>query len=192
VNHENHNTDFFYALLVVAKNRSYFRRERYLIKHFLFKRNESLVYEIPSARIKIVHRAAVFVDNTKTIKGIPKKEIPTDSLIISHPTIDRIRARDKENISEMYAGLNPFLSKQTNSIYWKGKIRLVDNSLIEIFVLESIVDGRPSYSITLSASSKLVFPCHQLYLKRTFDSAWKAIYLFERDLNNEIFEKAKA
>ena len=48
VNHEKHNTDFFYALLVVSKNQTFYNRERYLMKHFLFKRGESLVYEDPT------------------------------------------------------------------------------------------------------------------------------------------------
>lgn len=190
VNHEKHNTDFFYALLVVAKNRTFYNKERYLLKHFLLKRGESLIHEIPSAQIKIIKEAAVFIDKAKTIERLPGKETLTD-LISSQPMIDHIRARDKEFISEIYSELKPFLSKQTKSLYWRGKLNLIDNSSIEVFVLESINEGKASYSITLSASSKHLFQCHQLYLKRAFNSAWKAVYLFERDLNREIFEKIK-
>ena len=38
VNHEKHNTDFFYALLVVSKNRG--GNPRYEVKHFFFRRGD--------------------------------------------------------------------------------------------------------------------------------------------------------
>lgn len=191
VNHEKHNTDFFYALLVVSKNQTFYNRERYLMKHFLFKSGESLVYEIPSSQVKLTKEPAVFIEKAIATDEISKKESIPLPLISNQPTINHIRARDKEFISAMYSGLKTFFSKQTESIYWKGKLNLIDNTDVELFVLESIDEGRPSYSITLTASSAQLFRCHQLYLKRTFDSAWKAVYLFERDLNCEIFEKIK-
>jgi len=190
VNHEKHNTDFFYALLVVAKNHTFHNRERYLVKHFLLQRGESSIHEIPSTQIKIIKKAAIFIDKAKAIEGVAKKEIVTD-LVSIQPTIDHTRARDKEFISEIYSEINPFFSKKTGSLYWKGKLNLIDNSSIEVFVLESTNKGKPSYSITLSTSDRNLFQCPQLYLKRTFDSAWKAVYLFERDLNREVFEKVK-
>lgn len=189
VNHEKHNTDFFYALLVVAKNRTFYNRERYSIKHFLFKRGESLVYEIPGSQVKITKEHGIFIDEVKAIDETAEKESVSTSLIPDEPNINQIRARDKEFISEMYPELRPFFSKQTKSLYWRGKINLIDNSSVEVFVLESINEGKTSYSITLAASSRHLFQCHQVYLKRTFDSAWKAIYLFEHDLNHEMFEK---
>jgi len=190
VNHEKHNTDFFYALLVVDRNRTFCNRERYLVKHFLLERGKSLIYEIPDAQVKITKKPSIFIDKEKAIEGVARKEALTDP-ISSQPMIDQTRARDKEFISEIYSEIKPFFSKKTESLYWKGKLNLIDNSTIEVFVLESINQGKPSYSITLSTSNRLLFQCHQLYLKRTFDSAWKAVYLFERDLNNEIFEKIK-
>ena len=191
VNHEKHNTDFFYALLVVAKNNNFYDHERYSVKHFLLKRGESLVYEIPAPQVKIIKEQGIFIDEVKSIDEITEKESVSTPLIPTEPAINQIRARDKEFISEMYPELRPFFSKQTKSLYWRGKINLVDNSPVEIFVLESTSEGKPSYSITLAASNRHLFQCHRLYLKRTFDSAWKAIYLFEHDLNHEMFEKIK-
>lgn len=182
VNHEKHNTDFFYALLVVAKNKGFHRRERYLVKHYLLKRGDSLIYEIPSSMVKITKELAISIDEEKTIK------LPT---IYNEQTINIIRARDKEFVSETYPGLKAFFSKQAKSVYWRGKLNLIDNTSVDLFVLESIDKGKPSYSITLSASSAKLYQCHQSYLKRSFDSVWKAIYSFERDLNREIFLKYK-
>src|ERR1700721_1141360 len=52
VNHEQQNTDFFYALLVVQK--THHRAKRYEIKHFLFRRHDDAVYEIPDAEVAII------------------------------------------------------------------------------------------------------------------------------------------
>ncbi len=191
VNHEKHNTDFFYALLVVAKNHTFHNRERYLVKHFLLNRGASSVCEIPNSQVKFTKEPAVFIDNLKANQKISEKETIQVPFTSSPSTANIIRARDKEFISEIYSEIKAFFSKKTESLYWRGKLNLIDNSSIEVLVLESINQGKPSYSITLSASSKHLFQCHQLYLKRTFDSAWKAVYLFERDLNNEIFKKIK-
>ncbi|MFA5291520.1 MAG: hypothetical protein WC496_00645 [Phycisphaerae bacterium] len=188
VNHDNHNTDFFYALLVIAKNnKSFFNKERYLVKHFLLKRGETDVQEIPPAQVKIIKEPALFIDKQANIEDAPIKQTST----LTQSMINHTRAVDKEFISEMYPELKPFLLKQTKSLCWRGEINLIDNSSVEILVLESIDDGVLSYSITLSTSCKSFFSCQQLYLKRKFGSAWKAIYLFERDLNKEIFKKLK-
>jgi hypothetical protein len=189
VNHEKHNTDFFYALLVVSKNQTFYNRERYLVKHFLFKRGESSVSEIPSSQIKLIKEHAVFVEKPIATYDIPKKESAPLQLLSDQPVINQIRATDKEIISAVYPGLKTFFSKQTKCVYWRGEINLIDNTAAELFVLESINEGRPSYSIALAASTAQLYRCHQLYLKRTFDSAWKAVYLLERDLNCEIFGK---
>jgi hypothetical protein len=91
----------------------------------------------------------------------------------------------------MYPITKTFLSKQANSLYWRGKLDLIDNTSVEFLVLESVDEKTISYSIALTSSSAQHFQSNQLYSDRSFDSAWKAIYLFERDLNREIFKKNK-
>jgi hypothetical protein len=48
VNHKNHTTDFFYALLVTARNPAARDRNRYAIKHFLFRRGDASVMPVVS------------------------------------------------------------------------------------------------------------------------------------------------
>ncbi len=189
VNHKKHNTDFFYALLVVAKNHTSNKRKRYTMKHFLFKRGVPLVYEIPDSQVRITKERSVFVD--KGVYGTLEEEPVVDPVISAESIINQTRAMDREFISEMYPGLKTFFSKQTNSLYWRGKLNLVDGSDVEILILESAEKERPSYSVTLATSSSSLFQCQQPYLEKNFDSAWKAAYLFERDLNRELFEKTK-
>lgn len=191
VNHEKHNTDFFYALLVVAKNNTFYNRKRYLVKHFLLRRGESLVYEIPNAHVKIIKESPLFIDRAKVITGTSEKDTLTDSVTISQAAISHIRAKDKEFISEIYPEVKAFFSKKTNGLYWRGNIKLIDDTSVELLVLEAINESKPAYSIALTIPSAKLFQCHKIYLERSFDSAWKAIHLFERDLNREIFEKIK-
>ena len=54
VNHRNHNTPFFYALLVTAKHRTSDPLRRYSIKHYIFRRGDERIYEIPQRHVEIV------------------------------------------------------------------------------------------------------------------------------------------
>lgn len=192
VNHEKHNTNFFYILLVVAKNRSLRSIERYRVKHFLIKRGLPLVYEFPSSRVKIINKKAIFVDIAQAASEISAVEPAIPALSIpSQRDIQSIRAIDKAFMSELYPHIKPFYSKQTRSLYWRGKLDLIDKTSVETILLETTEGGKLNYSVTLATSSAYRFKCNQLYAKRTFDSAFLALYLFERDFNREIFEKCK-
>ena len=58
VNHQNHNTPFFYALLVTAKHRTSDPRRRYSIKHFVFRRGDKDFYEVLRGTSKSsIHRS---------------------------------------------------------------------------------------------------------------------------------------
>jgi len=165
VNHEKHNTDFFYALLVVAKSHALCNQERYTVKHFLFKRGSPSVCEIPNSQVKFTKEPAVFIDNLKADQKIFEKETIQVPFTSSPPTANIIRARDKEVISEMYQGVKTFLSKQSSSLYWRGQLGLIDNTSVEILVLESINENKLSYSIALTSSSAQLFQNHSYQKK---------------------------
>lgn len=189
VNHEKHNTDFFYALLVTGKNHIPHSKERYAVRHFLFKRGESSVREISPFHVKIVKKAPLFID--KTGKAASESEEVHDANLSDQAKANVTRLKDKEIIAYLYPGLKPFFSKQTNSLYWKGEIALIDATPVELLILESTDDQGPSYSVTIMGSRANNFQSKQLYSKRNFDSAWKAAISFERDLNHEIYSSIK-
>src|SRR5437773_9698270 len=54
VNHPNHNTDFFYALLVTARIPGGQGLERYTAKHFILYRSDPQEYEIPLSGVRII------------------------------------------------------------------------------------------------------------------------------------------
>ena len=189
VNHKNHNTDFFYALLVVAKNHGHRRDRRYSVKHFLIHRGNPTVYEIPATKIKIVNKSPFLVDKEQ-ITAFEKKSIHV--IGDDHRfKINQIRIEDKKILFEMYPDLKTFLSKKLDNLYWRGKLDLIDDTSVEILVMESIDGDTPSYTITLTGSDAKLFQTNQLYANRNFESARKAIWLFERDLNRELLNKIK-
>lgn len=189
VNHEKHNTDFFYALLVIAKKYSLHNQERYGVRHFLFRRGESLVYEIPPGQIKIIRKSSIFIDRVK--KPDLESDVAPGTILCNQPTVNSIRLKDKEIMADLCPDLKPFFSKQTSSLYWKGEITLIDAAPVEFLILESLDETKPSYSITLIGPKADSFQCKQVYSKRNFDSAWRAALSFERDLNREIYNNIK-
>ncbi len=191
VNHDKHNTDFFYALLVVAKNRASWK-ERYVVRHFLLRRGEDLVQEISSSKIKRIKEPALFLDNIRRTEEVPRRVADSASRTFSQSSSGPVRAIDKQVISETFPSVKAFFSRQADSLYWRGKIVLIDGTSVEIIVLESDTNNNPSYSIALSGASAQLFRVSELYRKRSFDSAWKAVWSLERDLNREIFNSVKS
>ena len=53
VNHELHNTDFFYALLVTHRRERRSGLERYAVRHFVFFRGDDAVREVRSGNVRV-------------------------------------------------------------------------------------------------------------------------------------------
>ncbi len=189
VNHRSHNTNFFYALLVVAKKRGSRSDRRYAINHFLICRDNPSLYEIPPSKVRIAKTPPVFVD--KQEPDMPKRESLSPEPSKNIPQMNKVRLADKISLFEMYPDLRPFMSKQLESLYWRGKLDLIDDTSVEVIILESIDRNLPSYRIALVSSDASRFQANQLYANRSFESARRAIWAFERDLNREIFGRKK-
>ncbi len=182
VNHEKHNTDFLYAVLVVAKTTG--PKDRYVVKHYLLRRGDPSVHEVPHSQINIINRQPIW----------PHSQAGSAATIKQHDsafkiTINQERARDKEMFSEMYPNLKPYFSKSVGVIYWKGILNLIDGTVIDLIVMEYEEKGKLSYSINIVGSGASSYETSKLYADRTFKSARMAVWLFERDLNREIFLK---
>ena len=184
VNHQHHNTDFFYALLVVAKKNGW-NRERYVIKHFLFRRGKQDIHVIDDSQVKILKESGLFIDRSP--ESISDRVTDSTPSISSRSSGNSVRAIDKEIISALFPSLRTYFSAKANSVYWRGNITLIDNTSVEVIILESVMGGKLSYSIALRGKCAELFRSSQLYIKRSYDSAWKAVCSLERDLNREIF-----
>lgn len=179
VNHEKHNLDFFYALLVVARESRRQGLKRYSIRHYILFRGDQNVYEIDPADVVVANEPTIW-----PAEGEAKVQT------VEPPRDVAVRARDKEMIDELFPELRPYLSKRAGTFYWKGPIRLIDNTIVQVTIPE-MTDGPPHdvphYRVT---SKNVPAPCAEIaeqLTKRQFVSATLAVRGFEQQLNQALY-----
>jgi hypothetical protein len=184
VNHRSHNTDFFYALLVVKKNAR--GNPRYEVRHYFFRRNDAQVYEIPQKDVHVVDLPLL----TPGVKDHAAAKIshPVDPPHEDLPNPER--AKDKDFFAEFYPDLRSLFSEKIGAPYWKGPLILVDGSRLDVVAVES-TDGRPDYSIVTAGDHETCAKTLATYKGRKFSSARHAIISLERELNREIYRARK-
>ena len=183
VNHPNHNTDFFYALLVTRKNSR--GDPRYQIKHFFFRRNDPNIYEVPAAEVKTVDVPLYQQPKPKTGRGHASKiEAPETGT-------NAERAWDQRYFAEFYPDLKAMLSKKHGTPYWKGALHLVDGSHASIVAMESH-GKKPIYTISTAFKNPAAAEVLAAYTDREFPTARHAVIQLERDLNHALYSEKKA
>ena len=178
VNHAKHNTDFFYALLVVRKNTG--RHPRYDVKHYFFRRNDKVIYEIPHTEVQIVEAPIVWPSSREHVSSRTRTSADENSSNLE-------RTKDQEFFSEFYPHLKALFSKSLGVLYWKGKLALVDGSHAEIVAMEYVGDGVPFYSITASGNAPELGAVSAGYQERRFRAARHAVLHLERDINQSLY-----
>ncbi|HWM32066.1 MAG TPA: hypothetical protein VNO69_10270 [Methyloceanibacter sp.] len=179
VNHDKHNTDFFYALLVVSKKRG--GNPRYAVKHFIFRRGDKTIYEIPAKNVKLVDAAVIQPPQADTVT-LRESAVRSPR---SEPNLER--AKDHEFFAEFYPGFKSLLAKNIGAPYWKGSLALVDGSSAEIVTLEDPDEGARPYSIGSSSKDPVIADILERYKNRKFQSARHAVIYLERDLNLALY-----
>lgn len=186
VNHEKHNTDFLYAILVVEKTAV--GRQRYKTKHYLLRRHDSKVYEVPDSQIDIIDKPTVW--------PLLEKEVETSLWEVtraSEGAKDGIqeRVKDQEFFAEFHPSIRPLLSKTVGAFYWKGKLDLIDGRSIDILILENQDTGKPRYTISVKDEKLADFDSMAKCTDQFFNSARQAVFHLERHVNREIFLKQR-
>jgi len=187
VNHEKHNTDFFYALLVVKKNHG--GSQRYQIKHFLFHRNNQRVDEIPPSHVHVVDGPVWWAGNAGP--AISNEHAPAHHSTPA-PAPNAQRLKDQEFFADFYPHLKGLVSKSLGALYWKGSVALIDGSRVELLVMENPADSTPSYSITVTSPDAALHEVLDLYKDRQFESARHAVMQLRDNLNHLLFTQRKA
>ena len=180
VEHQNHNTSFFYALLVVERNQGKTGLQRYHFKNYIFRRGDSEIYEIPVTGLRIVDAPLLWpaaVRPTLTEHVAPDVEF----------TVRKSRACDQDFLSEFYPKVGTFKSKDLG-IYWRGVIQLVDGSELEVVVLEDASREAPDYTITLRNNSATLAESARSLAKKEFSTCRAALVAAERMCNAELYE----
>ena len=181
VNHDKHNTDFFYALLVVRRTPG--GAERYAIRHYFVYRNDNGVYEIPDSQVHILQEdtAAPLMDDA---------EHPSAAAGDGSTSEDRVsveRPKDQEHFADFYPKIKPGYSGRMGALYWKGGLELVDGTLATVLVMERWKDGAPSYAITVTGDGLRKEDGPGARENHGFKSARHAVIHAEREVNREIF-----
>lgn len=188
VDHDKHNTDFFYALLVVRKTMH--KDRRYQIKHYFFRRNDETIYEIPDDDVQILNVPALWSRSSEASSYSPAVlNRSTDVAVANKLNVER--PKDEEFFSNFYSSLRPLFSQSLEAFYWKGKLDLIDGSHVEILVMETGHNGAASYSITVSGRNKDNAQFASEVMNRTFKSARHAVISLERDLNRALYNAKK-
>lgn len=185
VNHDKHNTDFFYALLVIRKTLN--RDRRYEVRHYVLFRGDDEIHEIPESQIHVIEPSqsgsagseAVFTASTSANKTQPTSDSNLE------------RVKDQEFFSEFYPDLKPAFSKSVGALYWKGPFALVDGSHEEILAMENSGNGAPYYSITITKPKTAISNVLDAYKDRSFRSARQALWHLKGDVDRELYRHSK-
>ena len=129
VNNHQHNTDFFYALLVVERNPKGQDLDRYRVRHYVLYRGRNTVFEIPTELVTLVDNPCIW----------PASNQPAARVLQEYQGSNRHIA-DQTIFAELYPDMRPFLSKRTRSLTWKGNLQLVDGSTVYVRVAEASKD----------------------------------------------------
>ena len=183
VNHQLHNLDFFYALLVTNRYEGRTGLDRYAVRHYVLFRGEDAVCEIQPTDVRMTDRPRIWpkeINASKHAPGTGGAEADGARGIVE------VRARDQSVLEVLCPSMEPRLSSRTGTFFWKGSLPLIDGSSIKIRVAELEDDGGLLYYPVVSgASDDLAELC-----QTPFPSASHAVRALESQMNREIYESA--
>ncbi len=183
VNHYNHNTPFFYALLVTAKHRTSDPLCRYIVKHYVFRRGDERVYEIPSQHVQIVDKPLLWPSESAYHADPHSRHLSTENLG-ARPD----RVYDRDIIGEFYRGIRPFSSTKLG-FYWRGPLELLDGSAVQIVLVEDSGAEAPTYSVTLREPPASLKGIAEELARIDFPSARAALITTERSCNRALHQQ---
>ena len=183
VNHKKHNLDFFYALLVVARESSGHNLKRYRIRHYILFRGDKNAYEIAPTDVVVTENPTLW-----------PVEHETRSQPIESSRGIAVRAKDKEIIGELFPEIRPYFSKRARTFYWKGPVRLIDDTIVQITVPEMTDDPSHEAAYYRVVAKNIPPPCAEVLeqlTERQFLSATQAVRGFEGQLNQALYQALK-
>jgi hypothetical protein len=169
----------------VSKNRG--GNTRYAVKHFIFRRGDDTIYEVPAKDVRLID-IPVLRPRATAERAEPRDPPPQPA---QTGRANPQRVKDQEFFAEFYPGLKALLSKETGATYWKGPLPLVDSSRAEVVAMEDPDDKAASYSIATSCKNPVIADILTQYQARKFRSARHAVLELERDLNQALYRGKK-
>lgn len=181
VEHHNHNTDFFYALLVIEKKHGKAGLQRYTFKNYVLRRGDPETYEIPTSALTLTGAPLIWPSAS---------DVPGHKKSTEHMDEDALRTNrvyDHDIVSKFYPKVATFKSKELG-IYWRGPISLIDGSKLEVVVLEDDSGTVPEYTVTLRNPPEMLVRSTKAIGKEGFASCREALVTTERMCNAELYE----
>ena len=183
VNHELHNTDFFYALLVTQRNEGRTGLERYAVRHYVFFRGDDAVHEVGSRNVRLTGEPRLWPSHDGVSPFPPRSDGAQES---GPRGVLGIRAQDRSVLRILCPSFEPRLTHQSGTFFWKGSLSLVDGSVIDVRVVEvQGEDGLHYYPILSEASDDVAKLC-----ETPFRSASEAVRTLELRINKQIYDSA--
>ena len=184
VNHELHNLDFFYALLVTRRRKAGTGLHRYAVRHYLLFRGDKRVYEIGAADVRITDGPITRLENATALRDGSRSD---NAERHGSGGAVAIRAQDQAVLGVLFPSLKPRLSAQTGTFFWKGPLSLIDGSVVKVKVVE-VQDGDELvyYPVVSPASEEVAELCES-----PCKSASEAVRALEMRMNWEIYLAAK-
>lgn len=179
VEHEKHNTDFFYALLVTERKNGKTGLQRYTFKNYMLRRGDASIYEIPASAITLIDAPLVW-PSARAVQGDMPRTSHEDALKTN-------LVYDSDVVSKFYPKVKPFKSEKLG-IYWRGTITLVDGSELEAVILQDELGKTPVYTVTLRNADEMLARSIKTLSKDEFTSCRAALVATERMCNAELFE----
>lgn len=181
VEHHNHNTDFFLALLVIERKHGKTGLQRYIFRNYLLRRGDTEVYEIPSSGLTLTDDPLIW----PPVPDSPSRSRSTPN--VDEDALRRNRVYDRDFVSQFYPKVVPFHSKELG-IYWRGPIPLIDGSVLEVVVLEDGSGTVPKYTVSLRNVPQRIARTKKAIGDEEFASCRAALFTTERMCNAEVFE----
>lgn len=184
VEHEKHNTDFFYALLVVEKKPGQTGLQRYVFKNYVMRRGDSAIYEIPAAAVTLID-APLLWPTSETHSRIQQEPRADEAYLHSFKSnTESELIQDQAVISQFFPKMKMLQSKELG-IYWRGKIILADGSDTEAVVLRD-AEAPSEFGVTLRDPIEMLKPVIKSLDKATFPSGRAALIAAERACNTQL------
>ena len=183
VEHKNHNTDFFYALLVIERKPGKTGLQRYIFKNYVLRRGDPAVYEIPSSALTLIDGPLVW----PSVSAVVGEEVQ-NTHHVDADAVKQNRVYDRDFVSQFYPKVAPFQSKELG-IYWRGPIPLIDGSVTEVVIVEDSSGAALKYTVTLRSPPEWMTRTSNAIGSETFPSCRAALLTTERMCNAELYDK---
>ena len=180
VNHELHNLDFFYALLVTTRREGQSGLARYSVRHYVLFRGDNGVYEIEPRDVRVTDESVIWPKVTAQAED----ELERDTTDANKALV--VRARDQQVLAVMYPSLKPRLSVRSETFFWMGPLPLIDGTEAELRILEIEDDEGLAYYPRVNPNAADVKELCEM----PFRSASAAVRAMELRLNQLIYQSA--